>query len=108
GAERARYAGKSVLVVGAGHSAANALVDLGGVAGRLVWAMRAADPAESYGGGEADALAARGALGAALKRLATGGAVELRTAFRIEELREERGRLTVLTSDGRRIEGVDE
>jgi len=108
GAERARYAGKAVLAVGAGHSAANALLDLEGVAGRLVWAVRAEEPTTSYGGGAADGLAARGALGQALRRLVERGAVELRTAFRVAALREERGRLTVLTEDGRRIEGIDE
>jgi thioredoxin reductase len=108
GAERARYAGKAVLVIGAGHSAANALLELDGVASRLVWAVRAGDPAKSYGGGAADALSARGALGGELKRLAESGRVELRAAFRAAELQEQRGRLTVLSDDERRIEGIDE
>lgn len=108
GAERARYAGKSVLVVGAGHSAANALLELDGVAARLAWAVRAGDPTKSYGGGDADALAARGALGSELQRLVESGEVELRTAFRVAELREARGRIDVLSEDARRIEGIDE
>ena len=108
GVERARYAGKAVLVVGAGHSAANALLELDGVASRLVWAVRAGDPTKSDGGGAADALSARGALGGELKRLAESGRIELRAAFRAAELRAERGGLTVLSDDERRIEGIDE
>ncbi len=108
GAERARYAGRNVLVVGAGHSAANALLELDGVAARLVWAVRAGDPAKSFGGGAADALSARGALGSDLERLAASGKLELRTAFRVAELREERGRLAVLSDDERRIDEIDE
>ena len=45
GRERARYAGRRVLVVGSGHSAFNALLDLSALcdeegAGEVVWAVR--------------------------------------------------------------------
>nr|BFE76143.1 hypothetical protein GCM10020092_094440 [Actinoplanes digitatis] len=72
GADRDRFAGKRVLVVGAGYSAANTLLLLADLADqapgtRVTWAIRAAGPARTYGGGAADALPARGALGTVLR-----------------------------------------
>ncbi len=66
------YAGRVVLVVGAGHSAANALLDLVVLADRvpetrIVWAVRGRDLKRLFGGGSADGLAARGALGQAIE-----------------------------------------
>ncbi|MBX6375837.1 MAG: NAD(P)-binding domain-containing protein [Acetobacteraceae bacterium] len=108
GAERARYAGKAVLVVGSGHSAANALLDLAGVAGRLVWAIRGGDPKKSYGGGAADALSARGELGMALEGLVARGAVEVRAGFRVRRVEFKGDRLAVAAEDGRVVADVDE
>lgn len=113
GALRDRYAGRRTVVVGSGHSAANALLDLARLAGQapgtgVVWAVRGADPARAFGGGEADALAARGALGTALRNLQAGGALELVTGFRVAKVIEADGKLVLESDDGRRIEGVDE
>ncbi|QQS15123.1 MAG: NAD(P)-binding domain-containing protein [Rhodospirillales bacterium] len=114
GRERARYAGRRVLVVGAGHSAANALLDLAALAREapgteIVWAVRAeGDLARLYGGGDADALAARGALGTGLRALVESGAVTLRTGFRVAELRRASNRVDVVGADGVVIPGVDE
>ncbi|HYE52624.1 MAG TPA: NAD(P)-binding domain-containing protein [Azospirillaceae bacterium] len=112
GLERARYAGRTTLVVGSGHSAANALLDLARLAAeapgtRLVWAVRGADPRRAFGGGDADMLQARGALGSALRRLQESGALDLVTGFRVARLEADGGRLAVVGTDGRRIEGVD-
>jgi hypothetical protein len=65
GAARARYAGKRVLVVGAGHSAAGNLLALIRLAEEVpgthvVWAVRSNHLARLCGGGERDALPARG------------------------------------------------
>jgi hypothetical protein len=111
--ERQRYAGKRVLVVGCGHSAANALLDLATLARQvpgtsIVWAVRGTDLRRAFGGGEADALQARGALGTALRHLQESGAVELVRGFRVASVTTDGGRLTVLDQTGRRIEGVDE
>lgn len=111
--ERQRYAGKRVLVVGCGHSAANALLDLATLARQvpgtsIVWAVRGTDLRRAFGGGEADALQARGALGTALRHLQESGAVELVRDFRVAAVTTDGGRLTVLDQTGRRIEGVDE
>ena len=82
--DRARYAGRRVLVVGSGHSAFNAILDL--VALReseprtgIAWAIRGGAPGRKYGGGGDDQLPARGALGATVRRLVEDGSVELVT-----------------------------
>ena len=56
GLHRGRYAGKRVLVVGAGHSAANVLIALAELAENqpgtaLVWAVRSVSLARVLGGG---------------------------------------------------------
>lgn len=89
GADRVRFAGRHVLVVGAGHSAANTLINLGQVARnepgtRISWAVRGGGSAQRlYGGGDLDGLPARGALGSRLRALVEDGVVELMTGFTI-------------------------
>ncbi|MFY8116848.1 MAG: arsenic resistance N-acetyltransferase ArsN2 [Roseateles sp.] len=101
GTQRARYAGRRTLVVGAGHSAANALLDLAALAReapgtRLAWALRSSALHKAFGGGAADALPARGALGSALQQLSQEGGLEVLSGLRIEAVqREADGRLTV-------------
>lgn len=89
---RGRYAGKRTLVVGAGHSAANTLLALAELARsepatRLVWAVRSPALARVFGGGEADALPARGQLGAALKALRDSNRLEFVSGLRINAVR---------------------
>ena len=55
GRDRATYAGRKTLVVGAGHSAANTLIDLTRLLERdlrtsVVWVIRGANLARVYGG----------------------------------------------------------
>lgn len=100
GSHRARYAGKRTLVVGAGHSAANALLSLAELAQtepgtRLAWTVRSASPQRVFGGGEADALPARGRLGTQIKALRDSGGLELVAGLRITTLRRDRGKITV-------------
>lgn len=92
GIRRARYAGRRVLVVGGGHSAANALLDLARLRDevpgtRVLWAIRRRGPERTYGGEDADALPARSALGRRLHRLVDRGVVELVPAFSVAEVR---------------------
>jgi thioredoxin reductase len=89
GADRARFAGRRTAVVGAGHSASTTLLDLAGLTEtepgtEVVWVVRGTSQERSYGGGDADELPARGALGARLRRLVRSGRVELVSGFRIE------------------------
>lgn len=91
GAARERYAGKRTLVVGAGHSAMNALLALAQLAQEVpatcaIWAVRRPSVAQLFGGGEKDALPARGRLGLELRRLVESGRFELVTGFRTSRL----------------------
>jgi thioredoxin reductase len=117
GADRARYAGKRTLVVGAGHSAANALLFLAELARQepgtqLVWSVRSPVLTRVFGGGDADALPARGALGASLRQLRDTGAMAFSAGLRITALREEGGKLFVsgVDSSGQPgfLDGIDE
>ncbi|WDZ86509.1 FAD-dependent oxidoreductase [Micromonospora cathayae] len=107
GADRDRFAGRHTLVVGAGHSAANtllALADLAAVAAgtTVTWAIRSTSPARTYGGGDADALPARGALGSRLREHVEAGRIRLLTGFSVHALAEVDGRVevTVRAADG--------
>lgn len=110
GRDRDRVAGKRVMVTGAGHSAANALLDLAELDAvtTIIWAVRIADLSRVYGGGEQDELAARGALGSRLRKLVDSRRIEVLTSFTITRFSLEDS-LTVhaVTPDGEREVSVD-
>ena len=71
-----------MAVVGSGHSALNTLLDLAELAAvqpgtRITWIVRRPPAARVFGGGAADALPARGALGQHARALLERGAVTL-------------------------------
>lgn len=91
GKDRAHYAGKTVAVLGAGHSAVGMLTDLATLATeepetKPVWLLRGNDPAKAFGGGANDKLAARGALGAAFAALVAAGRIQVESEFRVSHL----------------------
>lgn len=117
GSARARYAGKRTLVVGAGHSAANALLALAELAQQapgttLAWAVRSPSLQRVFGGGAADALPARGALGASLRRLRDEGALAFQAGLRITRIERAGAQLRVHGLDARQqpvvVEGIEE
>ncbi len=79
GRDRPRYQGRRVMVLGSGHSAINCLLDLISLGGEteVVWLMREDNLRKVYGGGEQDALAARGQLGLRVKAAVEAGALEI-------------------------------
>jgi thioredoxin reductase len=92
GCDRDHFAGRHTLVVGSGHSAATTLLALAELAQtapatRITWAIRSGTPDRAFGGGNADALPARGALGTGLRRLVTSGRIHLLTGFGVTALR---------------------
>jgi thioredoxin reductase len=108
GRDRQKFEGLSTLVVGSGHSAANALLELvqlraANPATRFLWATRGTDLIRIYGGGDADHLPARGELGANVRELVETGQVELVTGFPVVALRRTDGRLLV---DGQTRDGI--
>lgn len=92
-ADRDRYAGKRVLVVGSGHSAFNVLIDLVNLAAEvpatsIAWAIRkpAANLGNLFGGGINDALPARGELGARVQELVASGRLQFEPGLQITRL----------------------
>ncbi|MDQ6693017.1 MAG: NAD(P)-binding domain-containing protein [Chloroflexota bacterium] len=112
GAERARYASKRVLVIGSGHSAFNALLDLSTLAREvpgtsIVWAIRRSSDGSLYGGGSADQLPERARLGAEISSLVSSGAIRLITGFKTQRIRlTDRG--IVVDGEGSSLPPVDE
>lgn len=111
--DRARYAGKRVLVVGSGHSAFNTLLELDQLKGsepttHIQWAVRRGDVGQMFGGGRKDALEARGALGDRLRRLVDSGAVQLTLGMRVARVRADDDGLVIEGDDGKTLEPVDE
>lgn len=109
GRDRAAFAGRRVLVVGAGHSAANTLINLADLAKdepdtRILWAVRGDSAAKVYGGGDLDGLPARGQLGARVRRLVEAGKIELYTGFGISSIKSLDSFVTVGAVDGRTLE----
>jgi hypothetical protein len=105
GRDRARYAGKIVAVLGAGHSAIGTLTDLTTLARqapgtRAIWLLRGTDPAKAFGGGRNDKLSARGELGAHFASLVASGQVPVEAGFPVAAISETDGRLRIATSSG--------
>lgn len=112
-AVRARYAGKRTAVVGSGASAFNALVTLTGLAEEergthALWILRRGISGSTFGGGEADELPARGALGLAAKAAVEAGHATAVTGFRTASVERDGERLVLVADDGRRTDPVDE
>lgn len=114
-AGRSRYAGKTVAVLVAGHSAVGTLIDLVHLADEVpgtqpVWLLRGADPAKAFGGGSNDKLAARGELGSAFAALVAAERIRVETEFGITQLSESEGRLKITAGscNGARSAIVDE
>lgn len=115
-AVRARYAGKRTAVIGSGASAFTALAYLAdlakaedGTGTHAVWIVRRGISGSTFGGGTADQLPARGALGLAAKAAVDNGHADAVTGFRTEAIeRDTDGRLVLVGEDGRRLEPVDE
>jgi hypothetical protein len=91
GTARADHAGRTTLVVGAGHSAMNAVLDLVALAKeapgtRILWAFRRPLGAVNFGGGARDGLAQRGELGSRAQALVESRAVTALAPFLIDRI----------------------
>ena len=106
------FAGRHTVVVGSGHSAATAVNELARIAEshpgtRVTWVLRRGTVGNTFGGGEADDLPARGALGLRAKRAVDGGLVELVTGFRVERITGAAGGVVLVSEDGRALPVAD-
>ncbi|MFI0942737.1 FAD-dependent oxidoreductase [Streptomyces sp. NPDC021020] len=112
-AVRARYAGKRTAVIGSGASAFTALASLAALAKnvpgtRSVWILRRGISGSTFGGGTADQLPARGALGLAAKTAVDEGQADAVTGFRTAAVERDGEQLVLVGDDGRRLDAVDE
>ncbi|MCX4524402.1 MULTISPECIES: NAD(P)-binding domain-containing protein [unclassified Streptomyces] len=115
-ATRTRYAGKRTAVIGSGASAFTALAYLADLAKaedatgtHATWILRRGISGSTFGGGSADQLPARGALGLAAKAAVDNGYADAVTGFRTDAIqRDSDGRLILVAEDGRRLDAVDE
>ncbi len=106
GRHRDDYASRRVLVVGSGHSAFNALIDLVDLAAAapgttITWAVRrpAGHLRNLFGGGIADSLPARGELGERVRGLVDAGNLRLVTGFKVARLTENESGVLVAGDD---------
>ena len=115
-AEAHRYANKSVLVVGGGHSSINAILELDKLKNKypdteIHWVLRKKSIRDVYGGQEDDALEARGTLGIKIEQLVKADRVSVYTPFQIQQIIEKDGKLTVVGfqyQDQFALQGIDE
>ncbi|MGN7964774.1 NAD(P)-binding domain-containing protein [Microbacterium sp. 22179] len=104
----AEFAGKHTIVIGSGHSAITAVLALARMARRdpattVTWALRRAATANTFGGGDADELPARGALGIRAKEFVDAGLVDLVAGFRVDSISTNPDGATIVAEDGRTL-----
>jgi thioredoxin reductase len=112
GMHRERYVGRTVLVVGSGHSAFNALLDLVELANQvagteIIWAVRRRHVGQLFGGEALDHLPARGDLGSRIRHLVEAGKVRLMTGFQVGSLTSSDQKI-VVASEAQTLPPVDE
>jgi thioredoxin reductase len=112
GVHSARYAGKTVAVVGSGHSAIHTVLllhhlKLASPTTTIHWVLRKQTIEEAFGGGENDGFSARGELGTHVSQLVREGAVNVHTPFHIHALEREGKQLNLIGTDVS-IKGMDE
>ncbi|MEK3992891.1 MULTISPECIES: NAD(P)-binding domain-containing protein [Robertmurraya] len=100
GDHKEKYANKTVMVVGSGHSAINALLDLSRLKEEftetnIIWVLRKSNISQVYGGQEKDGLPARGELGIRIRKMVESGAVKVFTPFHINTVKQEENHVTV-------------
>ncbi len=91
GKHKAKYANKTVAVVGGGHSAINAILELGDIRAEypdtdVHWILRKKNVADTYGGLGDDALPGRGKLGLRIKEMVEAKGVTIHTPVFITHL----------------------
>ncbi|MFL6098773.1 MAG: NAD(P)-binding domain-containing protein [Actinomycetales bacterium] len=105
-------AGSRVLVIGSGHSAMNAVIELAEIVRAkpgttITWVLRRGVVGNTFGGGAADELPQRGALGVRSRELVDEGLVELVTGFRTERVAVTDEKIVLSSEDGRALAPAD-
>ncbi len=103
--ERTRYEGKRTLILGGGHSAINAALDLlklkeNNANTKVYWGLRRNNLERLLGGGINDELPARGALGMAAKNAIEDGTLQLMAPFSVKKIRKTETGLEIGAQEG--------
>ncbi|KON87844.1 glutamate synthase [Sporosarcina globispora] len=113
GSEQQRFRNKRIAVVGGGHSAINALLDLAILKKsypetEILWIMRRNQVEDAYGGEEKDALEARGLLGSRIRQLVNNGQVKVISPFRIQLVKESEAGIKLIGSQNGKHSSLDD
>lgn len=105
-------AGQHTVVVGSGHSALTAIIELAATVEarpgtRLTWVLRRGAVGDTFGGGTSDELPERGALGLRARAAVQAGLVDLVTGFRIEQVKPSGTAVVLVSQDGRSLSAAD-
>ncbi|CRZ18851.1 MULTISPECIES: NAD(P)-binding domain-containing protein [Mycolicibacterium] len=107
-----KFSGNHVVVVGNGHSAMTAVIELAEVvredpSTQVSWVWRRGAVGDGFGGGEADALPQRGALGIRARAAVDAGLVKLHTGFRTERVDRVEDQVVLVADDERTLAPAD-
>lgn len=108
----AAMAGRHVVVVGSGHSAMTAVIELADTARAhpntaVTWVLRRGVVGNSFGEGATDELPQRGVLGVRSRDAVESGLVRLVTGFRTERIDMAGGGAVLVADDGRTLTAAD-
>lgn len=107
------FAGRHTVVLGSGHSALTAVGELARIAEthagtKVSWVLRRGGVGNTFGGGAADQLPERGALGIRAREAVEAGLVDVVTGFRVERIeRTGDGGVVLVAEDGRAMPAAD-
>ncbi|CAD6005495.1 FAD-dependent oxidoreductase [Agreia sp. COWG] len=109
---RTEYEGRHSVVVGSGHSAVTSVIALGRIARRdpatkVTWVLRRGVVGNTFGGGVADELPARGQLGITAKEFVDAGLIDMVTGFRVEQIARDDDQAVLTSEDGRSLAAAD-
>jgi thioredoxin reductase len=108
-----QWAGRHAVIIGSGHSAMTAVIEFAELVRRdpstsITWVLRRGVVGDAFGGGAADELPQRGALGVRSRAAVDEGLVTLVTGFRTERVElDDHGRAVVTAEDGRALPPAD-
>lgn len=111
-----RYADKTVLVVGGGHSAIGTVLALNDLQEKhpnttIHWLLRKSHVSKVYGGQEADGFKSRGELGIRIEKLVNSGKITVHTPVFIHQFEKKDTQLKVIGTKDKQpfsLDGIDE
>lgn len=104
-----RYKDKKIAIVGSGHSALTALLDVIKLRKNypetdIHWIIRKEQVIDALGGGKNDQLEQRGKLGVLVKSIVDTKAITVHTSYKISEISSNEDSLTLFSTDDRHLD----